>query len=507
MKPQDLIAGFQALTPQKKFVALFLVVSVAGTAALLVLLGSRPDFEILYGNLTEEDATRVVGKLQQMKVPYRLSMGGRIIEAPREKIHEVRLTLAGEGIPKGGVVGFELFDKDSWNMSRFVQEVNYRRALEGELARTIQSVEEVEHARVHLVLPERSPFVGDEQARPKASVVLALRNTAPLSPKRVKGIVYLVSGSVEGLRPEDVSVINTEGTLLTGANPPEDEIGGISSHQLEYKRELENGLEQRVTRMLEKIVGPGNVIVRVAAELDFRKVEKQEELYDPDSVVVRSEQKRSEKVAGSMAGGTPGLAANQPGEAAGGGISRGMPSEKKEQVLNYEINKVVKRMVESAGAIQRLSVAVLLREKEEGTDEELARISSLVKGAVGFDQGRGDQIEVAFAPFEKNALPAEEEAAPRGLLENLPGMLPYAVKYGGLAFLTLLLVFAVLRPLLRGLSEQGTQIAELRRQLPQSLEKIEKRLPDSRERERLVEMVQQDPVKAAQVIRMWMREA
>jgi flagellar M-ring protein FliF len=163
-------------------------------------------------------------------------------------------------------------------------------------------------------------------------------------------------------------------------------------------------------------------------------------------------------------------------------------------------------MVESAGAIERLSVAVLLREKEERTEEELGQISSLVKGAVGFDQGRGDQIEVAFAPFEMNALPAEEEA-PRGLVESLPGVAPYALKYGGLALLVLILVFAVLRPLLRSLSEQGTQIAELRRQLPQSLEKIEKRLPDTRERERLVEMVQQDPVKAAQVIRMWMREA
>lgn len=507
MKLQDLIAGFQALPPQRKFVALFLVVSVLVGVALLAFVGSRPDFEVLYGNLAEEDATRVVSKLQELGVPYELGLGGRIIEVPREQIDELRLTLAGEGVLRGGSVGFELFDKDSWNMSRFVQEVNYRRALEGELARTISSVDEVERARVHLVLPERSPFVGDEQARPKASVVLTLRNGGRLAPKRVKGIVYLVSGSVEGLHPEDVSVIDTEGSLLTGTNRSEEEIGGVSSHQMEYRRELENNLEQRVTRMLEKIVGPGNAIVRIAAELDFRKVEKQEELYDPDSVVVRSEQKRSEKVAGSLAGGTPGLGSNQPGETAGSVLSRGMPSEMKEQVLNYEINKVVKRMVESAGAVERLSVAVLLHEKEELTDQELGRISSLVKGAVGFDESRGDRIEVAFAPFEKNVPALGEEAAPPGWSGNLRGLLPYAVKYGGLTVLAFLLIFTVLRPLLRNLSEQGTQIAELQRQLPHSLERVEGRLPNRTERERLLALVQQDPVKAAQVIRMWMKEA
>jgi flagellar M-ring protein FliF len=506
VKLQDLIAGFQALSPQKKFIALFLLVSVLVGAGLLAFVGSRPDFEVLYSHIEQDEATEVIAKLKDMGIPYRLGMGGSFIEVPREKIHELRLTLAGEGIFRGGGIGFELFDKDSWNMSRFVQEVNYRRALEGELARTIMSVEEVEGARVHLVLPERSPFVGDAQSRPKASVVLTMRSSGRLSPNRVKGIVYLVSGSVEGLSPEDVSVIDTEGSLLTNANPSEDEIGSVSSHQMEYRRELEANLEQRVTRMLEKMVGPGNAIVRIAAELDFRKVEQQEELYDPDSVVVRSEQKRSEKVAAAVTGGTPGLAANQPG-GGGAALAGGRPSEKKEQVLNYEINKVVKRMVESAGAIQRLSVAVLVHENEELTEEERERLSALVKGAVGFDEGRGDQIEVASAPFEKGDLPVDEEVPAVGPMDNLRGLLPYAFKYGGLAMLTLILIFTVLRPLLRNLSEQGTQIAELQRQLPDSLEKIESRIPDRTERDRLVEMVQQDPLKAAQVIRMWMREA
>ena len=466
MKLQDLIQGFQSLTPQKKFVVLFLVVSAVGGIAIFSLIANRPDFGILYANLEESDSAEVVAKLQEKHIPYRLAIGGKAIEVPKDKIYELRLAMASEGLSLDGVVGFELFDKDSWNMSRFQQKINYRRALEGELARTIMSVEEVERARIHLVLPDRSPFFRAEDSRPKASVILKMRRSGRMQPAQVKAIVHLVSASIEGLQPDDVSVIDTEGNLLTGANQQDESVEAISSYHLEYKRELENSLEGRVTQMLEKVVGAGNAVVRVSADVDFRKVEQQEELYDPDSMVVRSEQKRSEKVGGVVAARVPGLKANQPGGGGGTGIAQGQPSEKKEQVLNYEINKVVKHMVESPGAIQRLSVAVLVHQKEDAEETQLPRLISLVKGAIGFDEKRGDQVQVVSTPFDKSLREGPDEIPSPGIFEMLRNLLPSILKYGGLLLGVLLLIFAVLRPLLKRLSEEGRQLEAFQQKLP-----------------------------------------
>ncbi len=507
MKLQDLIQGFQSLTPQKKFVVLFLVVSAVGGIAIFSFVANRPDFGILYANLEESDSAQVVAKLQEQQIPYRLGVGGRVIEVPREKVSELRLAMASEGISLGGVVGFEVFDKDSWNMSRFAQEVNYRRALEGELSRTIMGVDEVERARIHLVIPERSPFVGAEEARPKASVILKLKGSGRMQPGQVKGIVHLVSGSIEGLRPEDVSVIDTEGNLLTGSKEHDESVTAISSYQLEYKRELENNLEQRVARMLERIVGTGNAIVRVSADVDFRKVEKEEELYDPESVVVRSEQKRSEKTGGTVGAGAPGVKAGQPGGSGAGGSAQGTPSEKKEQVLNYEINKVIKRQVESPGAIQRLSVAVLVHQKEDTEEATLPRLNALVKGAVGFDEKRGDQVEVVLTPFDKSTQEGPGELPSPGFLEVAERVMPSVMKYGGLVVGVLLLIFAVLRPLLKRLSEEGERLDEFQRKLPQSLEQMEKVIPEMTERDKLMRLVEQDPGRAAGIIKMWLKEA
>ena len=507
MKLQDLIQGFQSLTPQKKFVVLFLVVSAVGGIAIFSLIANRPDFGILYANLEESDSAEVVAKLQEKHIPYRLAIGGKAIEVPKDKIYELRLAMASEGLSLDGVVGFELFDKDSWNMSRFQQKINYRRALEGELARTIMSVEEVERARIHLVLPDRSPFFRAEDSRPKASVILKMRRSGRMQPAQVKAIVHLVSASIEGLQPDDVSVIDTEGNLLTGANQQDESVEAISSYHLEYKRELENSLEGRVTQMLEKVVGAGNAVVRVSADVDFRKVEQQEELYDPDSMVVRSEQKRSEKVGGVVAARVPGLKANQPGGGGGTGIAQGQPSEKKEQVLNYEINKVVKHMVESPGAIQRLSVAVLVHQKEDAEETQLPRLISLVKGAIGFDEKRGDQVQVVSTPFDKSLREGPDEIPSPGIFEMLRNLLPSILKYGGLLLGVLLLIFAVLRPLLKRLSEEGRQLEAFQQKLPDSLEQIEKAIPEMTERDKLVRLVQQDPGRAANIIKMWLREA
>jgi flagellar M-ring protein FliF len=259
--------------------------------------------------------------------------------------------------------------------------------------------------------------------------------------------------------------------------------------------------------MLERVVGTGNAIVRVSADVDFRKVEKEEELYDPESVVVRSEQKRTEKVGGGVAAAVPGLRASQPGGRGAGGVAQGPPSEKKEQVLNYEINKVVKRMVESPGAIQRLSVAVLVHEKEDTEETQLPRLVSLVKGAVGYDEKRGDRVEVVLTPFDKSTQEGPEEIPSPGFLEVFERLFPSVLKYGGLIVGVLLLIFAVLRPLLKRLSEEGERLEEFQRQLPQSLEQIEKVIPEMTERDKLMRLVEQDPGRAASIIKMWLREA
>jgi len=505
MNFKDLIAGFQALSPQKRILFVFLFLSVIGAVSLFSFFSSRPDYRILYNNLEQDEASKIIAKLQDEKVIYRIVAGGRAIEVPEDRLYELRLSLASQGISKGSNIGYEIFDQDSWSTSRFVQQINYRRALQGELIRTISSVAEIESARVHLVLPERSAFLGGQEARPKASVVLKTRGNSRLSSAHVKGIVHLVSSSVDGLLPDDVSVIDTEGNLLTTAGNPDDDISSLSSHQLEYRRGLEKSLEQRVTHMLERVHGEGNAIVRVTAEVDFRKTEQQEELYDPDSVVIRSEQKAKEKVGSTASANVPGTATNLPGGAGTAGGVQGMPSEKSEKILNYEINKVVKHMTEAPGAIKRLSVAVVIHKKEDMKESEADNISSIVKGAIGFNPERGDQVEVALMPFEEKAIEPEELSGP-GVKEYLERYLPYIIKYGGLLIGLLLLIFTVFKPLMNNLAEEGKRMEVFQQSLPESLEKMENSLPEQSEKERLQTLVREDPARAAQVIKMWLRE-
>ncbi len=507
MNWKDLIAGFQALSLDKKILFFFVFLSIVGAISLFGFFTNQPDFRVLYSNLEEEEASKIIAKLQEENIPYRITGGGRAIEVPEDQVYELRMVMAGDGLAsKGGVIGFEIFDQDSWSTSRFVQQINYRRALQGELIRTITSVAEVESARVHLVLPERSPFLGAQEARPKASVVLKIRGKRRLSPAQVKGIVYLVSGSVDNLLPDDVSVIDTDGKLLTVGGKQDEDMSSLSSYQLEYRRSLENNFEKRVTQMLEQVHGQGNVIIRVTAEVDFKKLEQQEELFDPDSVVVRSEQKMEEKVGAAAAANIPGLTTNLPGRGGTAPAIQGVPSEKKEKVLNYEINKVVKRLVEAPGAIKRLSAAVLIRKQDNMEGSELEGIAALVKRAIGYKKDRGDQVEVAFMPFAKKDEKPEELPEP-GFKEFLERFLPLILKYGALVFGVLLLVFAVFRPLLNNLAEDGKRMAEFQKQIPESLEKMDKSLPEETERDRLIALVREDPAKAAQVIKMWLREA
>src|SRR3990172_1002715 len=301
------------LSTAKRMIVLIGVVGGIGSTIALALWSGRPDYQILYSNLSQEDAGAIVARLKGQKVPYKIEGNGSVILAPAKDVYEERLQLAGDGLPQGGGVGFEIFDRTNLGMTEFVQKLNYQRALQGELTRTINQMAEVEQARVHIVTPEKSAFIKQEKPA-TASVVLKLRSGKLLRKEQVRAITRLVASSVEGLRPEEVTVVDTQGRLLSepGENLP---LGQMSSNQLEYEQNMERNLEARIESMLERVLGSGKAIARVTATLNLEQREKTEERFDPDSQVARSEQRSEEKLQGATggSGGVPGVSSNVPG--------------------------------------------------------------------------------------------------------------------------------------------------------------------------------------------------
>ncbi|NTU60184.1 MAG: flagellar M-ring protein FliF, partial [Deltaproteobacteria bacterium] len=349
--------------PQKFVLAGVSLGLVAGFVAMALWAGT-PQYSVLFGKMSAEDAGQVVKALKDSSVPYRIEDGGRAVLVPADRVYELRLRLASEGIPQGGGVGFEIFDKSSFGMTDFAQKVNYARALEGELTRTIRRLEGVEGARVHLVMPERRLF--EEQQKPaSASVVLQLSPVKRLSAKQIQGVVYLVSSSVEGLTPDKVTVVDTRGAVLYQAAGDESSL--LAANQIEYKKSYEKDVELRVRDMLEKVLGTGTAVVQVAAYFDFDKVEETSEAFNPEATAVRSEQRTSESSSGPGGGGpagVPGVASNLGPEAgagaqAGAGAAAARSSTSREsETINYEISKKVTRVQKSQGSLKRLTVAV-----------------------------------------------------------------------------------------------------------------------------------------------------
>lgn len=472
----QLQANFKVLTRGRKILLVTVALGTILGIVLLVVWTNRINYQPLYFNLSPEDAGTVIEELKDQKIPHRLSANGRTVMVPAGKIYDLRLNLASRGIPSGGGVGFEIFDKTDLGTTEFVQKLNYQRALQGELARTINQFVEVEQARVHITLPEKTLFLEDEQ-KPTASVVVKLRNKgAALQEKQIRGIVYLVAGSVEGLEPEKVTVVGVDGSVLSTGATADSQMAGLTNSQQEFQREVEEGLEKRVQSMLEKVVGKGKAIVRVTASLNLKQQEKTEEIFDPESAVVRSEQRTDEKSKGSnpVAMGSPGVAVNL---SEGGGVTPRVSSSdmrKTNETINYEINKIVKRTVEPVGVIQRLSVAVLLDGNYEVTkgedgkeeykyvprsDEEMKKYKSIVMKAVGYNAGRGDQIEVTNAPFETVRLTEEEKKAMSR--EALWGTLRKAVPPLASLSLIALLILLVLRPLMKWLTRPVEEVRRI----------------------------------------------
>jgi len=398
-----------ALPPARRITFLGLTAGVLIGTILMAIWVQRPTYQVLFSSLDASEAGDVIEFLKAEKIPYRVDPEEGRIEVSRSRVHEVRMALASRGIPQGGGVGFELFDRQTLGMTDFVQRLGFQRALQGELARTIVELSAVEAARVHLALPERSVFVSEDR-HPSASVIVRLRAGGTLDREQVDAIVHLVAGSVERLRPRDVTVVDVSGNVLTR----DLEKGGRTPAQTlqTYQGQLEDMFVGRIESMLERVLGPGHAVARVSVQLDRATVEETRETYDPDATAVRSERRSTESNVESAAMGIPGVNATLTNDPSGAGEKSGPKSEREDAQFTYEISKQVSRRTQTLGAVRRLSVAVLVdgmpveatAEGGESTfvprpQEELDRYTELVKRSVGFDEDRGDEIEVVSALF------------------------------------------------------------------------------------------------------------
>lgn len=453
---------------------------IAMTAIVLGIIGffffvsmrlSQPPMSLLYADLDIAESGRIVERLEAMKVPYRLEDGGRSIFVPQDRVAQLRVTLAGEGLG-GNVVGYEIFDRsEGLGTTSFVQRINRLRAIEGELARTIQEIKAVRAARVHIVMPERELF---SRTAPEPSASIVLRTTTRLSGEQVAAIEHLVAAAVPGLSPSKISIVDQNGTLLARAG----DDGAEAAATLDEKRlTLENMFRQRIEQLLEKAVGPGKVRAQVAVELDPSAATINEEIYDPDAAVVRSTRTIEETASERKPGETPvsvdtNLPGNQENLAAAENLNQ---TQKTDETVNYEISRTVRTLVKERGAIQRISAAVLVdghhAKNEAGedvftplSDAEIEKLAALVRTAIGYDASRGDSVEVVSMSFvEPEVEPIEIEQPFRlfGLdKQDLYRIVEVAV-FGIVAIFVLLLV---VRPLVNRLVQaipEATPVPQL----------------------------------------------
>jgi flagellar M-ring protein FliF len=430
------------LSPQQKrllFIGLPLFGSLAYAAFFIF---DRMNYAPLYTNLAPQDGAAIVKELEAAKIPYGISGGGTVIEVPRGVIYQTRLKLAGKGVPAGSGVGFEIFEKTPFGVSEFTQQVNYLRALQGELSRTINSLTAVQSSRIHLAIPSRSNFLGPEE-KPSASVVVELRPGYVLSPDQVQGIVNLVASSVPKLTPDKVTVIDSSGRPLKEIIPAatSSEAEKLNALKLKYEHEI----EQRIETMLDAVLGPGKSVVRANVQMNLQETQMTKEEFDPENRVVRSERQLVDDGAAKV-GGKPGVQANIPGGEATKVVTEN-GSKRSSEFVTYEVGRVTSRISEPRGQVQKVSVAVLVDGKYEKdkysprSAEEMEVIKGVVKRAVGFDSERGDEIEVANVPFKvQPVMPLQPMAAP-DLKDRILSPLVIGIGVGVLAVLGALVFF------------------------------------------------------------------
>ncbi len=450
---------FAAFSPAKKISLLAVTVIALASIGFIVYYSGQVDYRVLFSNLSNEDAGGIVSKLQEKKVPYRIAPGGDAISVPAERVAELRLEMATAGLPQGGGVGFEIFDQKSFGSSEFEQQINYRRALQGELTRTINSLEEIQQSRVHLALPRDSLFI-EQQKKATASVTIKLKPGKSLRSLQVEGIAHLVASSVEGMNAEDVIIVDSKGNVLSRMSS-DSKIAKMSSAQIDYQRSAEKEMVSRIQSLLENVVGKGKAVVRVSADMDFSVTEQTEEKYDPESPVVRSVKRMTDKTAA-------------PTKAAADSSTQAQEHDKADETINYEINRVVSKTVLPVGVVKKLSVAVLIdgiyAKNDKGVEvyqprspKDIDSLAGLVQKSLGINAARGDQIVVTEMPFSKVDL-AGDLPAPSTWREKFSFFLPL-IKYL-LAFVAVIvLIMFFVRPLLKEVMTRdiSRSIGELRR--------------------------------------------
>lgn len=531
-----------------------LMVAAAAAVAIIVamvLWAKSPDYRVLYSNLSDQDGGAIVTQLTQMNVPYRFSDNGSAIMVPAENVHELRLRLAQQGLPKGGAVGFELLDQEKFGISQFSEQVNYQRALEGELARTIETLGPVKSARVHLAMPKPSLFVREQKA-PSASVTLNLEPGRALDEGQISAVVHMVSSAVAGLPPGNVTLVDQGGHLLTQSNTAGRDLNDA---QLKFANDVESRIQRRIEAILGPIVGNGNVHAQVTAQLDFANKEQTEEQYhpngDPSQAAVRSRQlNTSEQVGGAYPGGVPGALSNQPAPANNAPIdapqqqnnaqangqnnqqrtqttnaaNSGPRSTQHDETTNYEVDRTIRHTKMNVGDIQRLSVAVVVnyRQLADGkplplTADQLKQIEDLTREAMGFSEKRGDTLNVVNSPFT-----ATDETG---------GELPFwqqqafidQMLSAGRWLLVLIVAWLLWRKAVRPQIQRRAEVAKAAQEMEQQRKEMEEAVEvhlskdeQSQQRranqrlsaevmsQRIREMSDNDPRVVALVIRQWM---
>lgn len=519
---QQIVDIFKGMPLSRKIVMGVVLALVVTGFGVMFYMANKTHYQTLYKNLSEKDASAIVDKLKELRVPYQLVGDGGTILVPDKNVYEARLSLAGSGLPKGGGVGFEIFDKTEFGTTEFVQKLNYQRALQGELARTIKDFEEVADARVMIVMARDSVFVEDTKP-PSASVMLKLKEE--LSKPKVDAVVHLVASSIEDLKPELVTVVDTTGRVLFKATTPEEEAGLLASKQYQYKVRFERNLSERIQTMLERIVGKDKAIVRVTSDMDFDQVDTSEEIFDPDGQIVRSRKnigENSEKQTGP-AGMISSVNPVVPPPGVEGLTESVERLQKQDDTVNYEITKTVRRTVKPVAVLTRLSVAAVLdgtygyETAEDGrrvkkytprTKEEMDQFRSIVSNAMGFSEDRGDQVSVESFPFSSVDEVEEEKAFDMAELKKHYGTIAANI------VLVLLIFLFVVRPIVKTVKEIKATVEEPALPSPEE----ERALLEGEEAEELVEleelsalqkaeiMAKEDVGKTANIIKGWLSE-
>lgn len=467
-----------------KFMLVVAIAILIAFMAVFWLWSQQPDYRVLLSNYSDQDGGAIVAALEKMNIPYQFNNGSGAIMVPASEVHHARLKLASEGLPKGGNSGFELLENQKFGVSQFIEQVNFQRALEGELERSIQSIDVVDTARLHLAIPKSSVFVRDKQS-PTASIILHLRGGRTIDAQQVGAIVHLVASSVPNLPTKNVTVVDQNGNLLSDLSNQKGR-NNLDPSQLKYVEEIQNGIVQRIESIIAPIVGAKNVRAQATAEVDFSSVDEAAEVYkpnqDPANAAIRSQQmNESQNASGLEAGGVPGALSNQPPEdarapiqgstqpdanAGANGANSTPMNTQKNSTTNFEVDKTVRYIKQNMGGIKKLNVAVVVNHIQETdkdgnvtyrplSDAEKNQIIDLSRQAMGYNEARGDALSVVNSPF----VTEKPEAAPDVPLWQNPMVIEYA-KDGLRTLVGLIVLFMIYGKAVKPLVARLTAVPE-----------------------------------------------